>query len=83
MKILKVAAILIIGSFTGILIGFFLGALALRPDPAFIANGGHAAPGDGILVMLFTLAGFVISVPLSALMAWYIVFRKPKNQIPC
>jgi len=82
MKILKAAAILVIGSLLGILIGCFAGAVALRSDPNIAANGGHTAPGDGILVMLLILVSSVISVPLSALMAWYVVFRKPKNQIP-
>jgi hypothetical protein len=82
MKILKAAAILVIGSLLGILTGCFVGAMTLRSDPNIVANGGHTAPGDGILVMLFILVSLVISIPLSAFIAWHVVFRKPKNEIP-
>jgi hypothetical protein len=51
MKVLKAISILVIGPILGILVAFFLGVLALPADPNFVANGGHAAPGDGFLTM--------------------------------
>jgi hypothetical protein len=81
MKILKAVAILVIGTSLGILLPLLLASLALPPDPNFVAVGSHAAPGDGYLVMGFIFVGLLISVPLSALMAWHVVFKKTRNQI--
>jgi hypothetical protein len=80
MKVLKAAAILLIGPLVGFLIAFFLSAIALPPDPNFVANGGHAAPGDGFLVLGFMFVSLVISIPLSAVLAGFVLFLKPNNQ---
>jgi hypothetical protein len=81
MKILKALAILPGGPTLGLLAAFFLGAMALRPDPNFAANGGHAAPGDGILILLFIFISLVISVPTSLFFAVRIFLRnaRPEN----
>lgn len=83
MKIVKAIAVLLIGPLLGIMIALILGALALPPDPNFVANGGHGAPGDGFLIMGYILVSLLVSVPLSILLAGIVLFRKPKleNQI--
>jgi len=78
MRIVKAAAILLFLPVLGIVVAFFLGALAMPPNPNFSANGGHAAPGDGILVILFVLGSLLISVPLSI---WLAVVSLRKSRI--
>jgi hypothetical protein len=80
MRVVKAIAIVVIGPVLGVLIGSFLGALALRPDPNFVANGGHAAPGDGFLIIGYVLVSLLISIPSSVLLAGIVLFRKPKAQ---
>jgi hypothetical protein len=80
MRIVKAVAIVLIGPALGILIAFFLGALTLPPDLNFAANGGHAAPGDGFLVMGYMVFSLMISIPSSVLLAGIVLFRKPKDQ---
>jgi TRAP-type C4-dicarboxylate transport system permease small subunit len=81
MKVLKAISILVIGPILGILVAFFLGVLALPADPNFVANGGHAAPGDGFLTMGLIFLALIVSVPLSAIIAGFVLFQKPKNQV--
>jgi|HubBroStandDraft_5_1064220.scaffolds.fasta_scaffold252383_2 hypothetical protein len=80
MKFLKALAILLFGPLLGILIAFILGSLASSPDPNFVANGGHASPGDGFQIMGYVAISLVISVPLSIWLAVAVIFRKPKAQ---
>jgi hypothetical protein len=80
-KVLKAIAILILGPLLGVLIAFVAGALALRPDPNF-AKGGHAAPGDGFLIMLFLGISLLVSVPISIAAAFRVFFRKPSPENP-
>jgi hypothetical protein len=60
----------------------FLGGIALPPDPKFVANGGHAAPGDGFLIIGYVVISLLISIPLSILFAGIVLFRKPKPKNP-
>jgi hypothetical protein len=80
MKVLKAAAILLIGPLGGLLIAFFLSAFVLPPDPNFVSDGGHAAPGDGFIVLGFMFVSLVVSIPLSAALAGFVLFRKPNSQ---
>ena len=83
MKFLNALAIVLFGPLFGIVVAFIPGSLALSPDPNFVANGGHASPGDGFQIMGFVAASLVISVPLSIFLAGVVLFRKPKarNQL--
>jgi hypothetical protein len=74
-KIAKVIAVMLFGPLLGIFAGFVVGVVAMPQDPNFVSNGGHGAPGDGILVIVFTLVGLVVSIPLSAVLAWRLWFR--------
>jgi hypothetical protein len=78
MKIAKAAAILVLGPLLGILLGLIIGALAIPPDPNFVANGGHGSPGDGFLIMGCVAMGFAVSVFASIALAGS-VLRKPRN----
>jgi len=72
-KVLQAISILILGPLVGILIAFAVAAFSLRTDPNIVANGGHAAPGDGILVILYAFISLIISIPLSiwgAVVVW-------------
>ncbi|MGD0566758.1 MAG: hypothetical protein ABSA78_00010 [Candidatus Sulfotelmatobacter sp.] len=80
MKVLKALSILLFGPLLGIVVAFILGSLALSPDPNFVANGGHASPGDGFQIMGYVAISLVISVPLSIFLAGVVLFRKPKAQ---
>jgi hypothetical protein len=80
MKFLKAIAILIFGPLLGILVAFILGGLALPPDPNFVANGGHAAPGDGFLVLPLLFICLLVSVPMSIVAAIWVLFLGPKTQ---
>jgi hypothetical protein len=71
---------LFFGPLLGILIAFVLAALALRTDPNIVANGGHTAPGDGILVLLYAFISLVVSIPLSIWGAVVVLLRS-KNEI--
>lgn len=82
MKVVKAIAILLIVPFLGLVVAVILGLLALPPDPNFVANGSHASPGDGFLLMFYIVASLVITVPLSVLLAGIVLFRKPKLQLP-
>ena len=80
MKIIKALAILLFGPLSGILVALIVGSLQLRSNPLIAANGGHAAPGDGILIMLYVLISLVATVPASIAAAVWVLFRKPKSQ---
>lgn len=76
MKIVKAIAILLVGPLLGCIVGCIIAIFLLPPDPNFASNGGHAAPGDGFLVILCVLGSLLISVPLSAVLAAIVLFRK-------
>ena len=82
MKIVKATAILVFVPLLGVLLAFFVGAIALPPDPNFVNNGGHGAPGDGFAMMGFIFISLVISVPLSIWLALRVTFRKPSLKTP-
>jgi len=73
---------MVAGPILGIVVGLFFGALALRADPNFIANGQHAAPGDGFVIMVYIFASFASSIPLSISLALLVLLRKPKTESP-
>jgi hypothetical protein len=75
-------AIMVAGPILGIGVGLFFGALALRADPNFTANGQHAAPGDGIVIMIYIFASFASSIPLSISLALLVLIRKAKMKSP-
>jgi hypothetical protein len=77
MRLLKVIAILLFGPLLGILVAFFVSALALPADPNFAANGGHASPGDGFGIMGFVLIRLLVSLPVSIWRAGVVLFGKP------
>jgi hypothetical protein len=79
MKFLKAIAILVFGPSVSYSLSFW-GALPLPPDPNFVANGGHASPGDGFLILPYLFISLLVSVPLSILLAGLVLFRKPKDQ---
>ena len=79
MRAAKAIAILLCGPLVGILIAIVLSVLAVPPDPNF-ASTGHAAPGDGFLVMGFVFVSLVISVPLSIVGAGFVFLRKVKRE---
>jgi hypothetical protein len=64
----------------GILVAFLVAPL--QPDPNFVANGGHASPGDGFLIMPYIVASLAISIPLSVLLAGIMLLWKPKSRMP-
>jgi hypothetical protein len=78
MKIAKAAAILVLGPLLGILLGLIIGAVAIPPDPNFVANGSHGSPGDGFLIMGCAALGFVVSVFVSIALAGS-VLRRPRS----
>ena len=79
MKIVAALAILLVGPLFGILVAIILASFALHPDPNFVRNGGHAAPGDGFLIIPYILFSFFVSVPLSVLSAGIVLFRSVKK----
>lgn len=79
MKILKASAILLIGPLLGLLIAFLVSVIVLSLNSNFATHNGPPAPGDGILILIFGFISLVISVPLSALMAGFVLFRKSKS----
>jgi hypothetical protein len=80
MKVVKALAILLFGPLFGILVALIVGSLQLRSNPLIAANGGHTAPGDGILIMLYVLISLVAAVPSSIAAAAWVLFRKRKGQ---
>ncbi len=80
MKLVKAIAILLLGPLFGVLVAFGVGALQLRSDPIIANNGGHAAPGDGILIMLYVFLSLIVSIPLSIAAVVRLLFRKSKMQ---
>ncbi len=80
MKFLKAIAILVFGPSLGMIVAFIMGAVALPLDPNFVANGGHASPGDGFSILPYLLISLLVSVPLSVVLAGVVLFRKPKDQ---
>jgi hypothetical protein len=75
-KVLGATAALVFGPLLGIVVAFVAAEFSLPLDPNFLSNGGHAAPGDGFLIILYVFISFAISVPLSLLAAGVILFRK-------
>jgi hypothetical protein len=80
MKFLKALAMLLFGPLLGVVVALMLGALTLPPDPNFVANGGHASPGDGFLILPYLFISLMVSVPVSILLAGVVLFRKPKPE---
>jgi hypothetical protein len=80
MRTAKAIAILVIGPSLGILVGLIVGALALPPDPDFVASGGHASPGDGFLAIGAVLLSLLITTPVSIVVAAVVFFRKPRAE---
>ena len=79
-RVLGAIVVLLMGPLVGILIAFLLAELSIPPDPNFVSNGGHAAPGDGFLIVIYVLISLAASVPLSIWGAVVIIFRS-KNEI--
>jgi hypothetical protein len=75
-KVLGAVVVLLLGPLFGILIALLLAALSLRSDPNFVNSGGHAAPGDGFLGIIYALISLAASVPLSIWGAAVILFRR-------
>lgn len=83
MKIAKAIAILILGPLLGLLVASVAAGLVLGSNPQIAANGGHPAPGDGILIMIYLAISFLVSVPLSIAAAFYVLIgRKPSAERP-
>ncbi len=78
MKFLKAIVILVFGPLIGIVFALILGSLALPSDPNFVANGGHASPGDGFLILPYLFISLLISVPSSILLAGVVLFASPR-----
>lgn len=78
MKVAKAIAIVVFGPLFGAFIAFVAGVLALRPDPKFVANGSHAAPGDGILILLFLAISLLVSIPISIAATFRVFLRKSR-----
>jgi membrane protein YqaA with SNARE-associated domain len=77
MKILKVVGVMMFGPMVGAVLGFFLGALLLPPDPT-----GRGSPGDGFLLILTSGLGFGIFCLASAWLALKI-WRQSANSASC
>jgi hypothetical protein len=73
MKILKAIAILLLG----LLVAFILGARTTLPTDPNFATGGHAAPGDGFLIVAYLFISLSASIPISIAVALWVLFRKP------
>jgi hypothetical protein len=82
MRVITALAILVGGPILGILIAVVVSGFSLPPDPNFASNGGHAAPGDGFLVLGYVFVSLLLSVPLSILGAGVVLFRKKKQDSP-
>jgi hypothetical protein len=80
-RALGAVGILVCGPLLGILIALLLAALSLPPDPNFETNGGHAAPGDGFLIIGYVLVSLVISVPVSLAAAVSIFRQAPRKSV--
>lgn len=80
MKVVKALAILLLGPPAGVLVAFVAAAVALPPDPNFLPNSEHVAPGDGFLVLGFVFVSLLVSLPLSIGFAWRVLFGKPKGE---
>lgn len=80
MRVLQAVAILLMGPLFGLLIALLLGALAVPPDPNFAANGSHAAPGDGFLILPFIFVNLIVSVPISVFFAVAVLLKKARAQ---
>lgn len=78
-RVLEAIAILLFGPLLGMLIAILLAGLSLPPDPNFANNGGHVAPGDGILAIFYVCISLVASVPLSILGAGVVLFRSSQQ----
>jgi len=81
-KVLGAIAILLFGPLLAVLIAFFLAMISLPQDPNFVSNGGHAAPGDGILILVYVFISLVVSVPLSIWGAVLFLFRTGRQAEP-
>ncbi len=79
MKFAKAIAILIGGPSIALMVALIIGGFGLRSDPNFLANGGHAAPGDGFLFILLAIGALAISIPVSLIVAIRVVCRKPTD----
>jgi hypothetical protein len=64
-RIAKVISVMLVGPLLGVIAGFLVGGITLN----IILKGRHAAPGDGMLIMIFGFAGLLVSRPLSVVLA--------------
>ena len=70
MKVVKVITVLVFGPLLGAIAGFVLGIVAM-PSPT--PSGG--SPGDGILIMGCVGLGTLVSLLVSAALAWRMWFK--------
>jgi hypothetical protein len=56
MRIVKAIAIILMGPLLGMLLSAIFAGFALPPD---------GPPGDGMLIIIYSLIGLIVSVPLS------------------
>jgi hypothetical protein len=75
-RIIAAFAVMVFGPLFGILIGAIAGVLAM---PHGSANTGRS-PGDGFLIIGTALAGSLVAIPLSILLAHKIWIGWPPNQ---
>lgn len=68
---IKLVGVLIGCPIAGTAVGFIIGVLLLPPLPA--GWDGHAAPGDGVLILLCMLVGLMISIVVVAAVATSII----------
>ncbi len=62
MRIAKVIAVMVFGPLLGTLAGVVLGGLKIRADPM-------RQPGFHLVLVVFAFLGFVISIPVSVMLA--------------
>jgi hypothetical protein len=80
-RILGAIAILLFGPVVGALIGLILAILALPQGPSVVANSGHAAAGDGFLIIMYVAISLVISIPMSIFGAGLLLFDRENGSI--
>ena len=77
MRWVKAISVLVAGPLLGLILAFIFAARALPPDPNF-EKTGHAAPGDGFLILAYVFVSLIISLPTSAVIAGVMLFRSAK-----
>jgi hypothetical protein len=75
---------MLFGPVLGSIAGLFVGGITVKIinishgyNDAF--NRQHAAPGDGILIMMFIFVGLLVSIPLSVVWAQRVWARSSGN----